>query len=187
MPFSFYLAQVLAGLGCLLASISYFKKERLTYLFLQVGASALYIVEYLLLGIPSGVVNNGVWILKFAVFIYLAYRGKKPPQWLTFLFCGIGVVMGLFALNTPYDWVPIIVSLLFTVAVAWGNPYFLRSVVIAGDVGWILYNLNGAAYVSAAYSLVEGVATLVSLCLLIAGVKKEKPAPEQSEDGSSFS
>ncbi len=170
----FWLAQALALAGCVLSCISYYQKKRVPYLVLQLICAVLYLGEYACLNVLSGVVNNGVWILKFGVFLLLAIKGKTPPTWLTFVFCGLGVGAGLFAIHSPLDWVPIVVSLLITIGVAWGNPFFLRSVVVAGDVGWILYNLNGKAYVAAGYSLVELIATAVSLILLVVAVAKHK-------------
>ncbi len=171
---TFWFAQLFAALGCGLSCYSYFRRERVPYLLLQVSASILYLIEYALLATPSGVINNGVWVAKYIVFIILAIKGKDTPKWLTFLFCAIGVVMGAFAITSAYDLVPITVSLLFTIAVAWGNPYFLRAVVISGDIGWILYNLHFDAYVSAAYSAVELVLTAISLVLVFRRAKKEK-------------
>ena len=171
---TFWFAQLSAALGCGLSCYSYFRRERVPYLLLQISASFLYLIEYALLGTLSGVVNNGVWIAKFIVFILLALKGKEAPNWLTFFFCAIGVVMGAFAVTSAYDLVPITASLLFTIAVAWGNPYFLRAVVISSDIAWVLYNLHFDAYVSAAYSAVELVLTAISLILVFRRAKKEK-------------
>ena len=173
----FWFAQIAAALGCGLSSYSYFRRERIPYLWLQAGASVLYLIEYALLSTPSGVVNNGVWVVKYIVFILLAMKGKDTPKWLTFLFCAISVVMGAFAVGSAYDLVPIVVSLLFTIAVAWGNPYFLRGVVICGDIGWIVYNLHFDAYVSAGYSAIELVMTAISLILVIRRAHKSQSEP----------
>lgn len=169
----FWLAQLAGLIACGLSCVSYFKGERIPYLYLQIAVNLCYVGQYLLLGSYAGIVNCCIWISKLAVFLLLAYRKKDTPLWVTVLFCVAGVALGALVVKTPFDAIPLLIAVAMTIGVAINRPVALRVIVVACSVGWVAFNFYAAAYVASAYSLIEGIATAVSLALFL---KREKTA-----------
>lgn len=163
----FFGAQVLAALICIVSAVSYFSKHKETYLAEQLVVNILYGVQYLLLGAFSGAVSNAISTVKYIVFYINAKNKKKNSIWLVILFCLLSIVFGILTFSNIYSVIPIITSLVFTVAIWQDNPVILRTIVVCCSLLWIIYNLSVGAYVSAVYSFVELVSALATMIRLI--------------------
>lgn len=163
----FWAAQVLALLICGLSSISYLSKRKTAYLAEQFLVNVLYGVQYLLLGAFSGAVSNAISLTKYVVFYFNAKAGKKNPTWQVVLFCLLSIVLGLLAFDGWFSLIPLVTSVIFTVAIWQDNPIILRGIVIVCCSLWIVYNLSVRAYVSAAYSVVELAFAAVTMSKLL--------------------
>lgn len=160
-------AQVLALITCVISALSYISKRKDIYLAEQLSVNILYCLQYLILGAFSGAISNIISLAKYIVFYINAKKGKKNPLWQVIFFCLISLILGCFALSEWYTVIPIVTSVIFTVAIWQDNPVVLRIIVIVCSLLWIVYNISVGAYVSAVYSGVELVFALVTMIKLI--------------------
>lgn len=167
----FWIAQGVAIIICILTSLSYFYKKKTSYLLTQFVVNLLYCIQYVLLGAIPAAVNNVIALVKYIIFYKSAKENKKNPVWQVILFSIISLVCGLIVLDSIDGLVPVVTTLMFTYAVWQDNPVVLRIVVILCNLLWIMYNFNVKAYVSAVYSLIELIISLITLIML---VKKSK-------------
>ena len=163
----FWIAQALAVIICIISALSYFSKRKETYLADQLLVNILYGVQYILLGAFSGAVSNAVSLVKYVVFYVNAKNSKKNPTWQVIMFCMLSVVLGVLAYSNLFSIIPIITSVVFTIAIWQDNPVVLRGIVIFCNLLWVIYNIAVGAYISAVYSIVELLAALVTMISLI--------------------
>ena len=95
---TFWIAQGIGVLICLLASYGYFRKTRARFLRVQVAINILYTAEYLLLGVWSGAVANLISTAKFLSFERDAASGKKTSPKKSLVFCILSIVFGIAVL-----------------------------------------------------------------------------------------
>ena len=166
---TFWIAQGIGVLICLLASYGYFRKTRARFLRVQVAINILYTVEYLLLGVWSGAVANLISTAKFLSFEKDAAAGKKTTLKKSLIFCILSVVFGIAVFDGWLSVIPIFVAVMVTFSTAQENPVIIRLSFALANVLWIAFNFAGRAYVSAVYSAVELVVSVVSLVLILKG------------------
>lgn len=180
---TFWIAQIIAAVICVISAYSYFKKSKDKFLYLQILANVLYLIQYALLGAWSGAVANMINTVKFISFRQDYVKEVRTPLKKTLIFAAISVVLGLLVFDGPLSLIPIITAVGITFAVAQDNPVVLRLSYTVANLLWIFFNFMSRAYVSAAYSAVEFVLSLAAVIMLIRGASKkgEDPPAEATE------
>lgn len=173
----FWIAQALAVGVCIMTSLSYLAKQKKTYLMEQVAANSLYCAQYILLGAYAGAISNVLTIVKLIVCYFNEKKGKGNPTWQALLFCGLSIVLGVFAIKGWYSVIPIVNAVIFTLGIWQDNPIFLRVMAGICSLLWIVFNFAVGAYVAAAYSAVEFIVVVVTMVKLIRQSKTQKQEP----------
>lgn len=169
---TFWIAQILAALICIISAYSYFKKDKDAFLYLQILVNILFFAQYALLGAWSGAVANVINAAKFVSFRRDFINGVRTPLKKTVIFAAISVVMGILVFDGPLSLIPIVTAVGVTFAAAQDNAIVLRLTYTVANLLWILFNFTSRAYVSAAYSAVEFVVSLGVVIMLVYKMKK---------------
>lgn len=170
----FWIAQALAVGVCIMTSLSYLAKQKKTYLIEQVAANSLYCAQYILLGAYAGAISNVLTIAKLVVCYINEKKGKGNPPWQALLFCGVSILLGVFAIEGWYSVIPIVNAVVYTFGIWQDDPIFLRIMAGICSLLWIVFNFAVGAYVSAAYSAVEFIFVVVTMVKLIIQRRRER-------------
>lgn len=177
----FWIAQAIGFLICVLATLGYFRKTREKFLATQIIINVLYCVEYGLLGVWSAVVSNVLSTVKFISFEQDARKGRRTSLKKSLFFCGLSIIFGILVFDGWLSLVPVISAVLVTFATAQENPIVLRILFATVNVMWIIFNFINRAYVSAVYSLVDLIVSLVTMALILMAGKR-KAANESANE-----
>ena len=170
---TFWIAQIIAAVICGISAYSYLKKNKDSFLYLQILANILFCVQYILLGVWSGAVANVINAVKFISFRQDVLNGVKTPLKKTIIFAAIGVALGILVFDGPLSLIPIFTTVCVTFAAAQDNPVILRLTYTVSNLLWVFFNFVSRAYVSAAYSAIEFVVSLVVMIMLVKKAKNE--------------
>ncbi len=168
-------AQLIAVVICLISVVCYFNKKKSGFLLIQAGVNVLYCVQYLLLGALSGIIGNSITSVKFFSFYLDAKNERKTTFKKSLIFCILGVGLGIFGLRDGwFAIIPMINAVLITYATAQDDPVIMRICYTVANASWIIFNFMTRAYVSAVYSAVELVVSLVSVFVFLKARKREE-------------
>lgn len=178
----FWIAQGIGVIICLLAVYGYFRKTKDKFLGVQVIINILYCVEYGLLGVWSGAVSNLISTAKFLSFERDARAGRRTSYKKSIFFCLLSVAFGILVFDGWLSIVPIFVAVMITFASAQDDPIITRLAFALANVLWVVFNFVGRAYVSAVYSAVELVVSMISVALILKSRKAHRAAEEQKNN-----
>ena len=181
---TFWIAQIIAALICIISAYSYFKKNKDGFLYLQILVNVLFFVQYALLGAWSGAVANVINAAKFISFRRDTLNNTKTSISKTAIFAAISVVLGLLVFDGPLSLIPIVTAVGVTFAAAQDNPVILRLTYTGANLLWIFFNFMSRAYVSAAYSAIEFAVSLAVVIMLICKARGKGSAVGEDADGS---
>ena len=161
--------QIVGILAVIAFMLSYIQKNRIAIIIVNATASALYVLQYILLGAFAGAVHDmfGGIIAVVAGKKHTAFV-KKHFKLFFFLLNGAVVSLGITiaVLNRS------LLDLLPIFGVVFQNDAFfltkennIRIVSLIGGPFWLIYNLASHAYGAA-------VGSILSMCFIIAGLIK---------------
>lgn len=120
--------------------MSFQARRRVAIIALQVAASALWTTQFALLGGTLGALMNGLCILRGAAFASgERWRWARHPATL-WGFCALFVGVGLWACATAWDWLPIVGTVVSSVALFRRDPQRLRRWSLLSSPPWLVYD-----------------------------------------------
>ena len=161
--------QIVGILAVIAFMLSYIQKKRITIIIVNATASALYVLQYILLGAFAGAVHDvfGGIITVIAARKQTSFV-KKHFKAIFFsinsLVIAVGIIIAVIN-KSLFDLLPIF-GVLFQ-----NNAFFLtkenniRIVSLIGGPFWLIYNI-----LSNAYGAILG--SILSMCFIIAGLIK---------------
>ena len=151
----FILAQILGGIALILVCVGYFLKKKSHFLIIQTVANFFYSAAFFVVGAYVGAVLVVISIFR-CIYLYFAEKHsfKYKLHFLSiFILCY--VVMTVLFWDSPYDFIPLITSTMFTIGFTIKNLQLMRYVLIIPNVLLVLYNILKTTYTSALLDLIE--------------------------------
>lgn len=157
----FVLAQILGGIALILVCVGYFLKKKSHFLIIQTVANFFYSAAFLVVGAYVGAALVMISIFR-CIYLYFAEKHsfKYTLHFLPF-FILCYLVMTIVFWDSPFDFIPLISSTLFTIGFTIKNLQVMRHVLIIPNVLLVLYNILKTTYTSALLDLIEVVVIIV--------------------------
>ena len=143
------IAQIVGIFGMLASVLSYQQKGKARILFFQLLGSALFVVNFFLLGAFSGAILNIVAIVRALIFIYEDKIRGDHPAWTVGLtvvyilsYVSIFTIFGKepSAKNLILEVLPVIAMTVTTIAFRRKEDKALRRVAFISSPLWLTYN-----------------------------------------------
>ena len=157
----FILAQILGGIALILVCVGYFLKKKSHFLIIQTVANFFYAGAFFVVGAYVGAGLVVVSIFR-CVYLYIAekYSFKYTVHFLPiFIVCYI--IITIIFWDSPWDFVPLITSTLFTVGFTIKNLQTMRYVLTIPNALLVLYNILKTTYTSALLDFIELIVIIV--------------------------
>lgn len=167
------LAQVLGITAITIMFLSYQKKSKKDFLFLQIFMNVFFALQYTILNAFSAVAQNIISIIKSIIFYGYEKENKKIPGAYLIIFEIIVVISLVLTYNGLYSIIPAVIALVYTYGTWQKNLKTTYKIGVVASILWIYYNLKVGAYVSITSSVIEFIASVRGLINLRDG-KKEK-------------
>ena len=156
-------AQIFAFIAFVLYTISLQFKKRSKVLKTQIVANTFYALEYLMLNAYAGVNNSLFGISRSIIFYILHKKKKKCPPYIAVIFITLIVIFGFISYTDIFSTLPVIISIIFFLALYTEDMKLYRIIAAIASVLWIIYNAAVGAYVGVLDSVVELTSALVAI------------------------
>lgn len=157
------LAQILGIIAITLMFLSYQKKSKKDFLFLQIFMNVFFAFQYTILNAFSAVAQNIISIAKSSIFYNYEKENKKIPIIYLIIFEVIIIISLVLTYNGLYSIIPAAIAIVYTYGTWQKKLKTTYKIGIIASILWIYYNLKVGAYVSIISSLVEFIASVSGL------------------------
>ena len=149
------LAQGVAILIIILMAIGAQSKTQKMFLFYQVAINFLYVLHYGLLSATTAVAISVICVVRTLIFFLYKKAEKALPIWLLITIFAVVIGAGIATWDNWLSIIPILATMAFTYGQWQHNVQTTRKTVIAGDFGWVVYNLFYFGYTDLIGKIVE--------------------------------
>lgn len=185
MGTDFIIAQVLGAIALVIVMLSYFRKEKTTFLAFQLFANIFYASAFcVLLEWAAGVVTF-ISALRCITFYYCQKKNFKYTYIFLILFIIMYIVATIIFFSDWFDLIPLIASIIFTIVFFIKDLKLTRYLTIPPNAIWVVYNIVVLAYTSALLDFLEIIATIIAIINARRLEKKEIANKELSSDEKS--
>lgn len=161
------IVQAIGVVAMALTILCYQLKKRKYILLMQYSGNALWCVHYFLLGAPTALIMNALNVFRGIIYA-IDKKWAKSVIWVI-VFLAASVTFGILTFTAWYSVLPIIGTVIATIALRIGDENTLRKVYIFSVPPWIVYNILAHSVPGA----VSSAFTLVSL--IVALIRYDKP------------
>jgi hypothetical protein len=174
-------ANGIALINAVLFAISGQQKKQVNYLLLQMVASVLFALQYVIVGAFTGMVMALLGAVRMLVFFFYKKKEKEVPMWALIMFMvvtvGAGILTALMAVATSegslvWMWIlnilPIVGIILITYGQWQSSVAVMRRAIIAVEAIWFVYN----GYNKLIVNVGIGIAMMTSVLIAMARDRK---------------
>lgn len=144
----YILSQILTIIAYIICGIGFLKKEKIHILFYSTLFSILILLQYLLLNAYSGVIACIISIIRNLLFIHHIKRNIQNNKLELLLFCIFTVLLTSCIYKSPFDILPMLLSLLGIISYWNTNTKLLRVFNILCSICYVLYSIPLKSYVT---------------------------------------
>jgi hypothetical protein len=141
-------AQIVGLVGIVCSLLSFQQKERKHVMLFQMTASALFCIQLFMVGAITGGCVDSISFVRTAVFSQNDKKWASSPIWLG-VFIVAMIVTGILTWQDGWSILPIIGSILSTIALWMKKSSHIRVISLFVGPCWLVYNLIHGAYTGA--------------------------------------
>ena len=173
---NFILAQIMGGIALIIIAISYFVKNRKTFLLLQTICNIFYAVSFIFNGALAGGVNTFISTVRLLVFYLYEKKDVRPPVYVLFIFFELYAVSGVFFVKNYIDLITVGTSIISTIAKNCSDLQMMRCISLIPSSLNGVYGLLNKVYTSALMNFIETIVLVVAIIRFSIEKKKEHKA-----------
>ena len=163
------LAEIIGVIGIIFSILSFQHEQRSKVLLFQITASFMFTTQLFLVGAVTGACMDMINFLR-SLFFSIDRKWAKSGWWLV-LFMLILIIAGILTWDNVYSILPIIGSLLSTIALWMKTSKKIRLISLFSGPCWLIYNIVNGAYSAAINELIA--MTSIVIGMLRYDIRKE--------------
>ena len=156
------IAQSIGIVAMILTILCYQLKKRNHILIMQYTGNALWVVHYFLLGTFAGLIMNALNVVRGIIYS-IDKKWAKNNVWIV-VFCAASITLGILFFQEWYSVLPIIGTVIATIALRIPDENPLRKVYVFSVPPWIVYNSLARSVpgvISATFTLISITVALI--------------------------
>ncbi len=162
----FILAQVLGGIGGAIGIVCQQFKHMVVILVLNLVASALCGIQFLILGGNSGAITNGIAVVQILTVFILQKNKIEPPIWLCAIFIALYITTTVIFYQSLFDLLPLLAAICAVFMFIQKNSSIYRLLVLGNILFWLIYDICLKAYGASAMHAIMLISTVVAIIRL---------------------
>lgn len=158
-------AQIVGIAGIVCSLLSFQQKERKMVMLFQMFASALFCIQLFMVNAITGAaldLISSVRTILFAIFMHSNKKWASSPVWPA-LFITALVITGIFTWQDGWSILPILGSVLSTVALWMKKASHIRLISLSVGPCWMIYNMVTGAYSGALNELMAMTSIVIGM------------------------
>ena len=157
----FIIAQIIGIFALIVLMLSFQKNEKKILLKYQIFSSFLYALQYVCLGAYTGCLMNLTCMARNIIFN--KYNNKKIPLYWLFFIITLMIGFSLITYMGVISLLPMFATILYSIAIWYGNLKLIRSTEVISCSLFIIYNIKVLAITGLITTVIELVATLIAI------------------------
>lgn len=150
----------LVGIACSL--LSFQQKQRKWVMIFQMTASAMFCIQLFMVGAITGGCVDSISFIRTAVFSQNDKKWASSQAWL-WIFIFAMVATGILTWQGWLSLLPIVGSILSTVALWMKNPRNIRIISLFVGPCWLIYNIIHGAYTGAVNEALAMISIIIGI------------------------
>lgn len=143
---SFVIAQIIGFCAMATAIISFQQKKRTHIMIFQLICTGLWSLHFFVLGNMPGCALNGIMTVRCVIYYFKeTQKWAQHKIWLV-LFLIAGITAGALTWDSLWSILPLIGTIISTVALWLSKPKHIRLLTIPVAVVWFVYNVHSLSY-----------------------------------------
>lgn len=155
-------AQIVGLNGIICSLLSFQQKERKNVMLLQTTASGAFCVQLFMVGAITGGCLDSISFFRSLIFSQRHKKWASSPIWLC-IFIAAMTAVGIMTWQDTSSILPIIGSLLSTLALWMKKPKHIRIISLFVGPCWLIYNLIHGAYTGALNEVLAMASIIIGL------------------------
>ncbi|MBR4959369.1 MAG: YgjV family protein [Clostridia bacterium] len=139
------IAQIIGVFGLICSLLSFQMKNRKWIMAFQMTASLSFSAQLFMLGAITGGCVDMISFIRTMIFSQNSKKWASSPVWL-YVFLGIMIIAGALTWQNAWDILPIIGSMLSTLALWMKREKHIRLISLSVGPCWLVYNLVKGAW-----------------------------------------
>ncbi len=158
----YVIAQIIGILGLVCSLLSFQMKKRKWIMAFQMTASLLFSTQLFLLGAITGGCLDMISFFRTIVFSQNGKKWASSPRWL-YAFIAVMILAGIFTWKDAWDILPIVGSVLSTIALWMKSEKKIRLISLGVGPCWLTYNLVKGAWSGAVNEVLAMTSIVIGL------------------------
>ena len=155
-------AQVVGLVGIICSLLSFQQMERKHVMLFQMTASALFCIQLFMVGAITGGCVDSISFVRTVVFSQNDKKWAASPVWLG-VFIAAMIATGILTWQDGWSILPIIGSVLSTVALWMKKSGHIRIISLFVGPCWLVYNLIHGAYTGALNEVLAMISIVIGM------------------------
>ena len=158
----FIITQIIGTIAFVLLSISFYKKEKRSILFMQIFSYIMFTSHYYLLNGLTGAMCNFLCLVAF-IIIYIFDKYKfKNKKLLIYSLIPFLVIISLITYENIFSLFPIVASIITIASFVSNDENKIRQVGIISVFCWLIYAIVYKSYISIIFETFTFIATVLA-------------------------
>lgn len=164
---NFVISQISGGIALLLVCISYFLKNKSTFLIIQIISNLFYGASFIFMGsLVAGLITLVSIFRCFYIYFCEKFNFKYTAYYLPIFFC-FYIILGILFWKSWFDIIPICTSIMFTFGFYIKNLQLMRFILIFPNALIMIYCILCKTYTNAILDFIELSVIIVSIIYFI--------------------
>lgn len=180
MDYNYIISQVFTILAYVFLGVTYLTRKKNLILIFNAISTICFTISYIFLFAWSGVKMNTISLLRNLLIFLVAKFTSNSKNWKLFTLvtiCGLIMVdlvlcftinKGIFALNSVFDVVPYIATIIYTFAIWVEKGKLYKIFGVLSSVAWIVYNI----FIHTLFGII--LEAVMVICAIVGLVKHRK-------------
>ncbi|MBR2290125.1 MAG: YgjV family protein [Clostridia bacterium] len=160
---NFIIIQIIGAIGYSLLALSYFQKEKIKILLMQIIAYVMFIVHYYLLDGITGSICNLIGLFALVTIYLFEKKNVKNKKILAIGMIPFIVAIALFTYRDIYSIFPIVASIIVILSFLTKHENVIRMIGIISAICWLIYAIVFKSYVAIAFEVIMIISTITAL------------------------
>lgn len=160
---NFIISQVMGGIALILVFISYFLRNKTTFLVFQIVANFFYALSFVFTNALVAGINSLISLIRCVVFYLYNRQNKNIPWFYLLIFSILYVTAGIIFFKDYIDIIPMLTPILCTLAMMMKNMKLVRYFMILPNILLVFYGILCQVYTTAALDFMEVVAIFIAI------------------------
>ena len=157
-----FIIQFIGAIGYTTLTLSYFKKEKKSILFMQIIAYIFFTIHYYLLSGITGAICNALGLVALLTIYLSDKKNWKNKELLSYIFMVFIFIINIVTFQNMYSIYPIIASILAIFSFLLNDENHIRGIGLICAVCWLIYAIAYKSYIAIAFEVITLIGTIAA-------------------------